>query len=496
MVALIDAMRLATLHANQHRQPRRRASLQPRSLSSALTLVLAGVAPPAEAQEGSTAVAEHPPEITIERHPEDWSYLSHPEARTGRWTEQFKYMPLSATGPGYVTTGLEARSRYEAFANPGWGSRPRDDYVWHRLMPYADLHTGGLRIFAQPIFSAISGTDRPRTPVDTTGADVLQAFTEVEVEAGGQSTLSLSAGRKVFSLGAGRFVDSRYGPNVLQPFDGLDFAWTSRERTLRMLYVRPVDTRPGHLNDRPSRKQVLWSLYATQLFGSDRNTGVDLFYIGFRDRNAVVDQGGGRQLIHTFGSRFFGEQRNWTWNIEGAVQLGSFGDQRVRAVGLGSEVGYRFSATPLQPTLELTIDYASGDRDPTDDKLQTINPLFPRGEYFVTQSPIGPRNLVHVQSTLTVHPHERLSLSLSGGGYWRASTRDGVYSMPGFLERSGRGSDARFVSRQSEIAATWQATTELGFSASLSVFHPQRFIRETGPAETTRVIVTAATFRF
>jgi hypothetical protein len=62
------------------------------------------------------------PTLTIERYPESWSYLTDPTQRTGRWTEPFKYIPLSADGSTYLTTGLEVRSRYEGYANVRWGA--------------------------------------------------------------------------------------------------------------------------------------------------------------------------------------------------------------------------------------------------------------------------------------------------------------------------------------------------------------------------------------
>lgn len=33
---------------------------------------------------------ERAPTLTIERYPEDWSYLADPSRKTGRWTERFK----------------------------------------------------------------------------------------------------------------------------------------------------------------------------------------------------------------------------------------------------------------------------------------------------------------------------------------------------------------------------------------------------------------------
>lgn len=89
------------------------------------------------------------PGITIERYSEDWSVLADPRRRTGRWTEPFKYLPLNDAGDLYLTTGLEARTRYESYQHGQWGQQPRNDYLWNRVMPYADLHMGQLRVFAQ-----------------------------------------------------------------------------------------------------------------------------------------------------------------------------------------------------------------------------------------------------------------------------------------------------------------------------------------------------------
>lgn len=451
--------------------------------------------PPIAHGQVSTDV-QQAPTLTIERYTEDWSNLASPANRSGRWTEPFKYIPLNGDGSTYLTTGIEARTRYEGYENVNWGAAPDDHYVWRRVMPYADLHTGNVRFFVQPIVSSISGTDRVRTPVDTTGADVLQAFAEVDVEMGEQTTASVSVGRKLVSLGAGRFVDTRYGPNVPQAFDGVDVSATNETSQLRAIYLRPVDTRAGDLNDSTSHQKALWGLYATRWLDKDRGTGFDLFYVGFRDRHAVFDQGAGRQAINSVGGRLFGDTGDRYWNLEGVVQRGSFAGKRVQAGGIGGELGYRFLRQALQPVAALTIDYISGDGNPDDGKLGTFNPMFPRGKYFAAQSPVGPRNLIHVQPSITVHPIETVALSMTGVAYWRASTHDGVYNIPGILVRSGRESTARFIGEQLEAAVAWQATPELNLSASMSAFYPGQFIRDTGPARVMRVASTMANFRF
>ncbi|RXT27735.1 hypothetical protein B5U98_01505 [Bosea sp. Tri-39] len=436
------------------------------------------------------------PTLTIERYPESWSYLADPARRTGRWTEPFKYIPLSTDGSTYLTTGLEVRSRYEGYANVRWGEAPDDGYVWHRFMPYADFHVGKLRLFAQPIVSGISGVRRAKRPVDTTGADMLQAFVEVETDVAEATSLRMSAGRKLISLGAGRFVDTRYGPNIPQAFDGFDMSLTAKAWQVTALYFRPVDNRLDDFDDRTSTQKSLWGVYATRWLGDSRANGFDVYYLGLRDRNAVYDQGAGKELVHTIGTRIFGDTGSTYWNLEGAVQHGTFAGHRRAAWGIGGEIGHRFSQVPLQPDLRLTADVISGDDDPEDPELGTLNPLFPRGKYFASQSPIGQRNLIHVRPSITIRPHKDVELSLSGTAYWRQSTGDGIYAISGALVRSGKDSDARFIGTQAEIAAAWQATPELNLAASIGVFAPGTFIRETGPAQVIKLIGVMANYRF
>ena len=450
--------------------------------------------PPAQSQVATDP--QRAPTLTNERYPEDWSRLADPERRTGRWTEPFKYIPFDDNIPAYLTTGVEVRLRYEDYKNDNWGSVPDNHYLWQRLMPFGDLHFGRVRLFAQPLVSAISGNSRPKTPVDSTGTDLLQGFAEIDMRFSDRASLQLSAGRKLVSLGAGRLVDTRYGPNVPLAFDGVDTSLKSDSLELRAIYLRPVENRTSDFDDRASLQKRLWGLYSTHWLNAARTEGVDLYYLSFRDRRAVFDQGAGAQLVHSFGSRFFGDTGQWRWNLEGVLQRGSFGEKRVEAWGVGGEVGRRFGLTPMKPELAVMLDVISGDSDPEDGRLGTFNPLFPRGKYFAGQSPVGPRNLIHLQPSFTVHPYRNISLSLTGVAYWRERVRDGIYSIPGFLVRSGQGSEARFIGKQLELGGSWQATTELNLSASVSAFVPGGFIRDTGPAHTIRVVAAAANFRF
>ena len=62
--------------------------------------------------------------------------------------------------------------------------------------------------------------------------------------------------------------------------------------------------------------------------------------------------------------------------------------------------------------------------------------------------------------------------------------------------RSGKDSTARFIGTQVELAVAWQATPELNLTASVSAFEAGSFIRETGPAQTIKMLGVMATYRF
>jgi hypothetical protein len=174
------------------------------------------------------------------------------------------------------------------------------------------------------------------------------------------------------------------------------------------------------------------------------------------------------------------------------LQRGRFAGDRIRAWSLATETGWRFSHAPLKPRIRLRANIASGDRDPSDDRLDTFNALFPKGKYFGELSPIGPRNIVNLHPSVDFDLGKGVTVELVAARFWRESRGDGIYDIPGSLIRPAGGSDARHIGDQIEISAGWQASALLSFTASLSAFRPGPFIRDTGPARTIHMIGTEA----
>ncbi|WP_448664776.1 alginate export family protein [Sphingomonas sp. CJ20] len=444
-------------------------------------------APPAHAQDL--------PNVVNWRYDEDWSALrDRPAQASDPWWLAAKYVPLDKDGDVYLTTGVELRARREGYTDNEWGAAdaPDNAYVWLRAMPYADLHVGAVRAFVQPIAAYAFDVRPAKGPVDQTGADWLQAFADVRLAFGG-AAVTLRGGRAMVALGSERLVGTRYGPNVPQAFDGLRATGTLGGARVDILRLRPVQNGLGDFDDRTARTRRLSGVYGTAPLplGS-----ADLYYLDYANRAARFDQGAGREHRQTFGLRWFGTRGPWSWNWEAMIQRGRFAGAPIHAWSVASETAYRFSTLPLQPTLRIRADIISGDRNPADARLETFNPLFPKGRYFGELSPIGPYNLINVHPNLQFELGRGVALGLAGMRYWRQSRGDGVYGIPGNLLRSGRGSRARDVGDQVELLLEWQADSALAFSASASVFRAGRFLRDTGPARPIHMAAFETSYRF
>ncbi|WP_342249118.1 alginate export family protein [Sphingomonas sp. OTU376] len=431
-----------------------------------------------------TTEAWQAPTLSITRYDEDWSDLADAEKRGHHWTGQFKYIPI--TDDIWLSTGVELRARNEDYKNNLWGGgdAPDDSYLWLRALPYADLHVGRVRAFAQPVIAYAAGVRPSASPIDQTRVDMLQAFGELDL-----GPVTVRGGRQMLSLGTERLVGTRYGPNVPLAFDGVRGIVSIGKSKLSLLAMKPVAPGPGSFDDRTSPTKALWGAYATL-------PRLDLYYLGYRNRAAKFGGQQGREERHTLGVRYYGASHDWHWNIEAAGQFGTFADKKIGAWTVATEVGRTLSGIPLSPDATVRFNVVSGDTHRDDNRLGTFNALFPKGKYFGELSPVGPTNIISLNPRLSAPLGKQFSASVAGMGYWRYATADGVYDIPGNLIRAPGNSKARFIGKEAEVTLAWQATAELELSTSFSVFAPGDFIKETGPAKTIRMIGLEGNFRF
>jgi hypothetical protein len=438
-----------------------------------------------------------PPRYQLNRADEDYRYLRDPAQRSDFW-DPIKFLPLDAGSDRYLTLGGEARERYEYFGNPNWGKDPQDaGYLLQRFFLHADLHPAQhFRLFGQLQSSLEAGRAVGARPTDRDELDLRQAFIELSLQPAAASSFTLRAGRQELAYGSQRIVSVREGPNARQSFDGLRGMLRVGEWQLDGIATRPVQTKPHLFDDDIDNHRALWGIYSVLPVPPLDKGSVDLYYLGFYSRQARYDQGSAREVRHSLGTRLWRLAAPLDYNFEALYQWGRFGSGEIRAWTVASDTGYCWENLPLRPRVALKADIASGDRNRNNPRLQTFNPLFPKGAYFSEDALIGPANLINLDPTLNLHLSGQLVLTADWDFFWRESAADGIYNNAVVLVRPDSGSASRYLGSQGQLQLEWNPERHISLVAIYAHFFAGPFLEESGPAKDLDYLTTWVSYRF
>lgn len=448
-----------------------------------------------DAEITSDSILEPPP-ITSLRSDEDYYYLRDARNRSGAWWERFKYIPLNKNGKLYLTLGDEDRIRFEFYHNNEFGSAPKPDefYFRFRLLPYADLHLGPyIRFFTQFQGAWSTRSEGLRNPfLDQTGFDIAQLFLDWKLPIDNHK-LILRGGRQVLQYGSQRLISA--GPDIRSMFDGGMIRWETGNLRIDVFAVKPVKPDFEWFDDFYDRKRSLITAYSTiTLPNISSGSGIDLYYIRFKNDSAIYKQGAGPEHRHTLGLRIFGDRRGWMWDLESNFQMGDFAGLPILAASTALAFGFTFEKARYQPYIELRANAISGDRDPEDQRMGTFNAMFTTGKYFGDIGLLGPANLYNLRPNFILKFNPVWSLSGALTLFFRQSLNDGIYNPALYLLRTTRNSRSRYIGTQFESAIDQLVNRNLNFRFVYSFFIPGRFIEETGPSKTVQFVQVNAVF--
>lgn len=188
--------------------------------------------------------------------------------------------------------------------------------------------------------------------------------------------LDLRVGRQELSYGDQRLVSPLDWSNIGRAWDGARLRWRGASYAVDLFdtVVKEVNTakRNGHF----------WGLYASCkavpkhefdafLFGRDQRDGT------FLNEHATL----GNLSDRTVGARIKGTPDRFDYTAEADWQFGRKAGQRVAAWATALTGGYTFDHS-LKPRVGVEYDFASGDSNPSDNKVQTFDPLYPFGHAY------------------------------------------------------------------------------------------------------------------
>lgn len=414
------------------------------------------------------------------RYDEDYSILKSDSSRN--WYKRTKFSRLSKMKSSYISIGGDIRYQYLRFRNESWGDAPedKDGYLLTRYLVHADLHAGQhFRTFIQLQSSFANGKVKVPSPVDENQLDIHQAFFDIGFPLRRKPELIVRIGRQEFMYGSQRLVSVRDGPNNRHSFDAAKLIYKSTLVKADLFFSHYVRSKQKIFDDGFIKSNRFWGLYIV------RNQlpvlqNVDLYYFGLHNKKATFDDGMGKELRHTIGSRVWNSRKDWRYDIEGLYQFGKFANKDIKAWSFSVNTGYKFSNVKFKPEVGLKTEWISGDAKYGDDKLQTLHPLFPRGGYFGLVSLIGPANLFDIHPSLTFGLSTKMFLSMDYDVFWRFSRNDGIYGPNVALIYSGKNSSQKYVGRQFSCDLVYTPNNFIYFRTEFTWFKAGRFLKDSG----------------
>src|SRR5690606_36557634 len=331
------------------------------------------------------------------------------------------------------------------------------------------------------------------SPVDENRLDPANLFIEWRSAPRGDDGIGMRVGIQELQFGSARLIDAREGPNVRRSFEAVR-AYASHGRWRGDAFAAaPRQNRQGSFDDARSSTQALRGIYATRTAAA---ASLDIYALHYEDTLARYVQGVAHERRWTLGARVYGHRGAWDWNWEAIVQGGRFGNAGVRGWSLASDTGYTFGEVAGQPRLALLVAVASGDRDPDDNRLGTLNPLYPRGNYFGDEATLGPRNFFNIHPTLTAQLTPRVQLDASLDFFWRHSTHDGIYAPNGAVIAFAGESRARHVATIVSLGVNVAVSAGWSAGAVVAYAMPGEYLRDAGARDALNLVSLTLRYQF
>ncbi|MEZ5982908.1 MAG: alginate export family protein [Parvularculaceae bacterium] len=423
------------------------------------------------------------------------------EASAEPWRAQ-----SALAAPSWLTVKGESRVRYETlegqFRANGDGG---DQLLLFRTLIHAEADAGavkfGLEIQDSRTYLGDAGTPLSSSIVNP--IDVLQLYLTLPAPGllGAGSSSEIQLGRQTVSIGSRRQIERVEYANVIRAYTGAHFLSSNPHGDeLHLLYIAPVQRLPTDREelerneiefDREQLGRRIWGAHYRRADFLPRlasNVWGEAFIYGLDERDTDRVATPDRHYL-TPGFRLFlaPQAGSFDFDIEGAFRFGSRRltsapddaiDLKVRASSLIARVGYTFDA-PWRPNIALQYYWASGDKDPADDRFDQYERLFGSRRTDLNNTsihgPLTPANLSAPGVRIEVKPSSRLDARLH---YSAASLASDTDSWVIAKLRDPTGESGGFIGHAIDTRARyWIAPGNLRLEIGASAFVFGEFAR-------------------
>lgn len=426
----------------------------------------------------------------------DEAYAKVENDTNSTFLDKIKYIPLTKDEHLNLSLGGELRSQYQFFNNENWGDTPNDTdgFLLNRALFHVDTKfKKNIRLFTQ-IQSSTSISRVDPSPVDKNELEIHQLFVDFNFQLS-SNDITFRIGRQEFLYGSQRLVAVREGPNSRQSFDAVKMIWKYKNLKTDVFYSQFVRNTFGNFNDRLNPDTKLYGVYNV-LNKVPFIQNVDFYYFGLNKKTASFNSISGGEKRHSIGTRIWSKNKNWNYDFETVYQFGTIENQSIEAWTVSLYTNYQFNNLKFKPIFGLKTEIISGDKATDDSKLQTFNPLFPRGAYFGLAAILGPSNLYDIHPSIELELTDKMTFAADYDFFWRFSKNDGIYQPNTALLYPSASSTQTYIG--SQLGASIDYNIQKSFSVKLEAtsFKSGSYLNDVSAGKDTLFTATTLCYRF
>lgn len=327
-----------------------------------------------------------------------------------------------------------------------------------------------------------------KRPLRTSGfydlVDVRQAYMEVgDAEKG---SVAVKAGRQIFYWGEGRLVaDSRWSMPG-RSFDAVRVTLRHDGYRLDAFAASVVQIIPATNTgfSSPRLGNNIHGLYG----GIEKLVPKAVIepYVFWRIGASVTgeDKRKGDLNFKAYGFRWNGGlPDDFDYAIEIVDERGKVADSDFNAWAGHWVLGRTWKRT-WKPRLFAEYNYATGDNNPTDNKVRTFDVIYPSAHLkWGETDQVGWRNIHDVRGGFEIAPRKSWTASANYHSYWLANTHDSLYAANGsvVIPRVVAGTAGKWVGQEADVQGSYKFADGIEVGAGVGHIFPGTFINRASP---------------
>jgi len=385
--------------------------------------------------------------------------------------------------PTWLSIGGQLRVRAESYTGGGFQPDNSDTYLLTRVLLNARVHpTASTSLFVEGMDARAPGKNKtPVGPPFRDYADLRQLYAQLGAD---KATTFVRIGRQELFYGDGRLVGPLLWANTARTFDAARATTGGKGYRVDAFAASVVKVEQDRF-DKNVPGNNFYGTYAA-ITSLVPHGSLEPFFF-WRRQSGLLSEAGVRGTMNfgTLGLRLAGKPSSLDYDAQLVGQHGSLGDETIRAWAAHALLGYTAAQTPLMPRVWAEYNQATGDANPTDNRKETFDQLYPTGhdKYGLTDL-VGWQNMRHVRGGVDVAFSKAWSATARYNHYWLDDPHDALYNGGGAsLARSPTGVAGTNVGEEVDLVTSGRLRPGFGLSAGIGHFMPGSFLKTTTPGK-------------